>query len=66
MLLIEACGCQAVYGGELEESRPSIPVEDPKSCFQTLSELQQCIISLEQEHKKYLRLVQRSTILGSR
>lgn len=64
--LQEACGCQAVYAGASEEGRGSMRVEDPKSCFQTVSEIQRCVISLEQEHKQYLRMVQRSTVIGSR
>ncbi|KAK7499228.1 hypothetical protein BaRGS_00009488 [Batillaria attramentaria] len=64
--LQEACGCQAVYAGVLEEPRASMRVEDPQSCFQTVNEIQKCVISLEQEHKQYLRMVQRSTVIGSR
>ena len=41
-------------------------VEDPQSCFTTINEIQKCVISLEQEHKQYLRMVARSTIIGSR
>ncbi|XP_025079418.1 ras GTPase-activating protein 3-like isoform X2 [Pomacea canaliculata] len=64
--LQDVCGSQVVYAGVSEELRPSIYVEDPQTCFQTVSELQKCVVSLEQEHKQYLRMVQRSTVIGSR
>lgn len=62
----EACGCQVVYAGTMEEPRASMVVEDPQSCFTTINEIQKCVISLEQEHKQYLRMVARSTVIGSR
>ncbi|KAK7089995.1 hypothetical protein V1264_009860 [Littorina saxatilis] len=62
----EACGAQVVYAGTTEEPRASMIVEDPQSCFQTVNRIQTCVISLEQEHKQYLRMKQRSTVIGSR
>ncbi|XP_076453641.1 ras GTPase-activating protein 3-like [Babylonia areolata] len=62
----EACGVQVVYAGTTEEPRASMVVEDPQTCFSTVSSIQQCVISLEQEHKQYQRRLQRSTVIGSR
>jgi hypothetical protein len=64
--LAEICGGQVVYAGTTEEPTGSITVEDPQTCYTTINEIQKCVISLEQEHNQYKRLVARSTILGSR
>ncbi|KAL5005371.1 hypothetical protein ScPMuIL_018827 [Solemya velum] len=59
----DACATQEVYAGEESLDYPKI--EDTKTCFETLSKILRCVISLEQEHMQYRKLVQRETVLGS-
>ncbi|KAK6195833.1 hypothetical protein SNE40_001181 [Patella caerulea] len=60
----DACGCQEVYSGDTEP-HPMLVIDDTKICFETVTEIQKCVISLEQEHKRYVKLVQRQTVIGS-
>ncbi|XP_064638551.1 ras GTPase-activating protein 3-like isoform X2 [Lineus longissimus] len=63
----DACGSMSVYTGE-NSLMPMVScsvTNDPKTCFESLNELQKMIIGLEQEHKNYHKHVQRQTILGS-
>ncbi|KAK0054549.1 ras GTPase-activating protein 3-like isoform X1, partial [Biomphalaria pfeifferi] len=64
----EICGDQAVYHGEVGMNKVQglgSNIEDPSSCYQTIAEIQKCVITLEQEHIQYMRSVQRKTVIGS-
>ncbi|ESP04353.1 hypothetical protein LOTGIDRAFT_170855 [Lottia gigantea] len=60
----DACGCQEVYTGDTEP-KSVLVIEDTKTCYETITQIQKCVISLEQEHKRYFKLVQRQTVIGS-
>ncbi|KAL4220643.1 Ras GTPase-activating protein 2 [Mactra antiquata] len=59
----DACGALEVYSG----NQFSVPmeIEDSKSCFEMLNDLLKCVIGLEQEHKQYLKSVQKQHVKGS-
>ncbi|XP_063224525.1 GTPase-activating protein isoform X2 [Bacillus rossius redtenbacheri] len=61
----DACETQAVYTGDIC-FLPSFVIEDVKSCFKTLTALQEAVLSLEREHRSYLRLLARETRYGSK
>ena len=63
--ITDACALQEVYSGEEESQPPNPAIEDTKSCFTMVSDILECIVRLEQEHKNYLRLVEKEAVLGS-
>ncbi|XP_041351438.1 ras GTPase-activating protein 3-like isoform X2 [Gigantopelta aegis] len=62
--LQEACACQEVYSGDSFQQH-SVVIDDTKSCYETLAEIQKHVISLEQAHKQYLKMLHKHTIVGS-
>ncbi|XP_048246876.1 ras GTPase-activating protein 3-like isoform X3 [Haliotis rufescens] len=60
----EQCGCQEVYSGN-DEPRPRLVIEDTKQCYQTVTEIQKCVINLEQEHKQHRKMLQKHAVPGS-
>lgn len=63
--VMRACECQAVYTGDIC-FLPSSVIEDVQSCFKTLTALRDAAITLEQEHRAYLRSIARETKYGSK
>ncbi|CAH1782111.1 unnamed protein product, partial [Owenia fusiformis] len=63
-LLQDACAVQEVYMGDNMISPPS-PIEDTRTCFLTVSRILDCIVTLEQEHQRYRKTVNRTVIYGS-
>ncbi|XP_064614886.1 ras GTPase-activating protein 3-like isoform X2 [Liolophura sinensis] len=62
--LQDACASQEVYSGDTEPM-PLVHIDDTKTCFETLNEILKCVISLEQEHMQYKKMVQKQTVIGS-
>ncbi|XP_071798540.1 ras GTPase-activating protein 3-like [Asterias amurensis] len=63
--LQDACATQAVYQGIPSNTSP-ISIEDPKTCFSTVSSLLSEILALEQKHKQYKQMRKRLTEYGSK
>ncbi|XP_013401022.2 ras GTPase-activating protein 3 isoform X2 [Lingula anatina] len=64
--LQDTCAELEVYSGTETPSKPPTAIlEDTKTCFETLSEILACVISLEQEHKQYVKDKHRNTVYGS-
>ncbi|XP_023236905.1 ras GTPase-activating protein 3-like [Centruroides sculpturatus] len=64
--LLEACKNQAVYTGEQCSLCPAgFVIEDTQTLWETLNEIQTCVIRLEQDHKQYFRNFCRQTKYGS-
>ncbi|XP_078694810.1 ras GTPase-activating protein 3-like isoform X2 [Branchiostoma floridae x Branchiostoma belcheri] len=64
--LEDMCGEEAVYSGTPSTPRTTTYViEDPKTCFETLRCIMDCIIKLEQEHIEYYKALAKSTKYGS-
>ena len=64
LFLPDACATQEVYMAD-HGLAPSVNIEDTKTCFETLNDILKCVIHLEQEHKSYLRVVEKEAVLGS-
>ena len=62
--VVDVSVSQEVYNAE-ESIVPSTEIEDTKTCFQTLNEMLRCVVSLEQEHMQYLKLLQKNMVYGS-
>eukprot|EP00058_Branchiostoma_floridae_P007819 XP_002593307.1 hypothetical protein BRAFLDRAFT_83855 [Branchiostoma floridae] len=64
--LEDMCGEEAVYSGTPPTPRTTTYIiEDPKTCFETLRSIMDCIIKLEQEHIEYYKALAKSTKYGS-
>lgn len=63
--LINACEERAVYAGDTQPICPEFIIEDTKTCFKTLTRIQQCVYELKHRHEQHLRNMYRQTKYGS-
>lgn len=64
--LSESCAILAVYQGSLDESVQPLPIEDDKSCFESVKAILNAIEKLTKEHEDCLKRKREQMEYGSK